>query len=296
MPRIARRVPGRLSTHRRGRQRLTRRDGRARAHRVPGGPAPRIRGERRLRPGHERRRSASDTRRSCSRSTRTRASRPTCWSRLLEVFDEHPEVGICGCRLVREDGSFDHAASVPSRPSLASLGHFTGLGRRRSARLDSRPTGRRTWSEGLVDAVNGAFMLMRRAALDEVGLFDEGYWMYMEDLDLCYRFREAGWSTWYEPSVVASHVKGGIERAGPEPEAELRVPLRDVSLLPKALRTPVSGGPQRARLCRDLRQAARLVDEKRVAHLSPKRAATWLPTQRASLMTKQCSESKWCSA
>jgi GT2 family glycosyltransferase len=60
-----------------------------------------------------------------------------------------------------------------------------------------------------VDAVNGAFMLIRREALDEVGLFDEGYWMYMEDLDLCWRFKQAGWQTWFEPSVTAIHGKGG---------------------------------------------------------------------------------------
>ena len=64
-------------------------------------------------------------------------------------------------------------------------------------------------ASGAVDAVNGAFMLMRRRALEEVGLFDEGYWMYMEDLDLCYRFAEAGWTTWYEPSVSVLHTKGG---------------------------------------------------------------------------------------
>ena len=52
-------------------------------------------------------------------------------------------------------------------------------------------------------------MLIRRAALEQVGLFDEGYWMYMEDLDLCYRFREAGWMTWYEPSVTVIHAKAG---------------------------------------------------------------------------------------
>ena len=52
-------------------------------------------------------------------------------------------------------------------------------------------------------------MLLRRSALEEVGLFDERYWMYMEDLDLCYRFKEAGWTTWYEPSVTALHVKHG---------------------------------------------------------------------------------------
>ena len=38
-------------------------------------------------------------------------------------------------------------------------------------------------------------MLLRRRALDDVGVFDEGYWMYMEDLDLCYRFARAGWAT-----------------------------------------------------------------------------------------------------
>jgi GT2 family glycosyltransferase len=52
-------------------------------------------------------------------------------------------------------------------------------------------------------------MLLRRAALDEVGLFDERYWMYMEDIDLSYRFKEAGWTTWYEPGVTALHVKHG---------------------------------------------------------------------------------------
>jgi len=52
-------------------------------------------------------------------------------------------------------------------------------------------------------------MLMRRKALDEVGLFDEGYWMYMEDLDLCYRFVQAGWTNWYEPDATVIHIKAG---------------------------------------------------------------------------------------
>ncbi len=52
-------------------------------------------------------------------------------------------------------------------------------------------------------------MLMRRDMLDELGRFDEGYWLYMEDLDLCYRAAAAGWITWYEPSVTATHLKGG---------------------------------------------------------------------------------------
>ena len=85
-------------------------------------------------------------------------------------------------------------------------------------------------------------MLIRRSALDEVGLFDEGYWMYMEDLDLCYRFAEAGWVTWYEPSATVIHVKAGIERPGALAAAELRLPLRHVPLLPQALRADARAG------------------------------------------------------
>jgi GT2 family glycosyltransferase len=66
---------------------------------------------------------------------------------------------------------------------------------------------------GPVDAVNGACMLIRRKALEEAGSFDEGYWMYMEDLDLCYQFDKAGWVTWYEPSATVVHVKAGTTGA-----------------------------------------------------------------------------------
>jgi N-acetylglucosaminyl-diphospho-decaprenol L-rhamnosyltransferase len=128
--------------------------------------------------------------------------------RLCALMDARPEVGICGPALVQADGSPDHAARRSFPTPLSALGHFSGIGRRRRSgalaayrapEVDSGP----------VDAVNGAFMLIRRLALDQVGLFDEGYWMYMEDLDLCYRFAEAGWTTWYEPSVRVGHLKAG---------------------------------------------------------------------------------------
>jgi N-acetylglucosaminyl-diphospho-decaprenol L-rhamnosyltransferase len=128
--------------------------------------------------------------------------------RLCELMDARSEVGMAGPRLELDDGSFDHAARRSFPTPLSALGHFTGVGRRReSGRLAAyrAPEVR----SGPVDAVNGALMLIRRAALDEVGLFDEGYWMYMEDLDLCYRLAQAGWVTWYEPSVTVIHVKAG---------------------------------------------------------------------------------------
>ena len=128
---------------------------------------------------------------------------------LLELVEARPEVGIAGPRLELEDGSFDHASRRSFPTPLSALGHFTGIGRRQGStgRLaDYRAPG---VESGPVDAVNGAFMLIRRAALDQVGAFDERYWMYMEDLDLCYRFAEAGWTTWFEPAVTVIHVKAG---------------------------------------------------------------------------------------
>jgi N-acetylglucosaminyl-diphospho-decaprenol L-rhamnosyltransferase len=128
---------------------------------------------------------------------------------LLALMDAHPEVGIAGCRLELADGSLDHAAKRSFPTPLSALGHFTSVGRRPGARGRLAQYRAPGIEEGPVDAVNGAFMLIRRAALDEIGLFDEGYWMYMEDLDLCYRFAQAGWVTWYEPAVAVTHIKGG---------------------------------------------------------------------------------------
>jgi N-acetylglucosaminyl-diphospho-decaprenol L-rhamnosyltransferase len=129
--------------------------------------------------------------------------------RLIELMDRRPEIGICGPRLELEDGTFDHAARRSFPTPLSALGHFTGIGRRAGAPARLAAYRAPDVDAGPVDAVNGAFMLMRRAALEEVGLFDEGYWMYMEDLDLCYRFKQAGWITWYEPRVTVIHVKAG---------------------------------------------------------------------------------------
>jgi GT2 family glycosyltransferase len=128
---------------------------------------------------------------------------------LIGLMEGHPEIGICGCRLEREDGTFDHAAKRSFPTPLGALAHFIGIGRTSVAPRQLAQYRAPDVEVGPVDAVNGAFMLIRRAALDEVGMFDEGYWMYMEDLDLCYRFAQAGWIVWYEPSVTVVHIKAG---------------------------------------------------------------------------------------
>jgi N-acetylglucosaminyl-diphospho-decaprenol L-rhamnosyltransferase len=134
---------------------------------------------------------------------------PGALDALLAVMENRPEVGMAGPRLELDDGSFDHASRRSFPTPLGALGHFTGLGRRQGSPAALSQYRAPDVESGPVDAINGAFMLIRRAALEQVGGFDERYWMYMEDLDLCYRFAQAGWSTWYEPSVTVAHVKAG---------------------------------------------------------------------------------------
>ena len=128
---------------------------------------------------------------------------------LLRLMADDSRIGIAGCRLVQEDGTFDHAARRSFPTPASALGHFLRVGRSDRAPASLAAYRAPDVGEGPVDAVNGAFMLMRREMLDDIGLFDEAYWMYMEDLDLCYRAARAGWTTWYEPSVYAVHIKAG---------------------------------------------------------------------------------------
>jgi N-acetylglucosaminyl-diphospho-decaprenol L-rhamnosyltransferase len=134
---------------------------------------------------------------------------------VLAVLEDRPEVGIAGPRLVRPDGSFDHAARRSFPTPLSALGHLSGVGRRASAGPLAAYRAPEVES-GPVGAVNGAFMLMRRSAFEDAGGFDEGYWMYMEDLDLSYRLAQDGWLSWYEPAAIVKHVKGGTV-GGPRP-------------------------------------------------------------------------------
>lgn len=121
-------------------------------------------------------------------------------------------IGMVGVRLITADGSFDHASKRAFPTPLSALAHFTGIGRAPGA-----PAGlsqyRATWLDeseaGEVEAVNGAFMLVRRDAIRAAGLLDEGYWLYMEDLDWCRRFGEVGYRVFYEPAGTALHHKGG---------------------------------------------------------------------------------------
>jgi N-acetylglucosaminyl-diphospho-decaprenol L-rhamnosyltransferase len=133
-------------------------------------------------------------------------------------------IGMVGVKLVTQSGELDHACKRSFPTPLSALAHFTGIGRAdgaSSALSQYRATQLGDDEPGEVDAVNGAFMLCRAEAVREVGLLDEGYWLYMEDLDWCHRFWDAGWKVFYEPAGTALHVKGGSSAGRRAPRQEI---------------------------------------------------------------------------
>lgn len=116
-------------------------------------------------------------------------------------------IGIVGCRQVDRAGVSDPNARRTFPSLKAAAGRLTGWDRVAGPTAYHTPT-MADDAEGPVDAVSGAFLLARRWLALELQGFDEGYWMYGEDLDFCRRARDAGYLTWYAGSVSILHVGG----------------------------------------------------------------------------------------
>jgi GT2 family glycosyltransferase len=138
---------------------------------------------------------------------------PGSLDHMMALMESHPSIGMSSCRLEQRDGTLDHASKRSFPTPLGSLAHFAGVGDRLGPRLGQyKAPELGEYEVGDVDAVNGAYMLIRKRAMDEVGLLDEGYWLYMDDLDWCYRFKQAGWRVVYDGRVSSLHVKGGTTK------------------------------------------------------------------------------------
>lgn len=137
---------------------------------------------------------------------------PGALRKCVDELARRPDVGVLGCKLVRPDGTLDHACKRSFPTPVSALAHMTKLSRVSAGSRFGTYTAPHVGEDdvALVDAVNGAFMLIRAAAIDQVGLLDESYWMYGEDLDWCFRFWAAGWPVLYWPKATVMHVKGGI--------------------------------------------------------------------------------------
>ena len=140
---------------------------------------------------------------------------PDALSTVVAFMDANPDVGVVGPRLVRPDDSLDKACRRSFPTPAVSFYRLSGLSRLfprspRFARYNMTYLDEHVQAD--VDAVVGAFMLLRAEALEQAGLLDEAFFMYGEDLDLCYRTRQHGWRTVYYPQVTVLHVKGAASR------------------------------------------------------------------------------------
>jgi GT2 family glycosyltransferase len=140
--------------------------------------------------------------------------KPGAFRALVETLDAHPECAIAAPRLLNADGSVQ--ASARGEPNA-----WTGLFGRHSLLtkfLPSSAAARRNLpaedlvaagaESAAVDWVMAAAMLVRRKPFDEASGFDERYFLYWEDADLCRRLRERGWTTRYVPVAIVLHPGG----------------------------------------------------------------------------------------
>ncbi|MEM9532915.1 MAG: glycosyltransferase family 2 protein [Pseudomonadota bacterium] len=133
---------------------------------------------------------------------------PQTLGKLQAVLEAQPKAGVVGALVTNADGSIQRA-SLRRMPTVArTLGSLLGLGS-----LNLPPPHGDAPQE--VEAVSGALLLVRRRCFEELGGFDENYFLHCEDLDLMDRARRAGWQVWLAPAASAVHVQGVSHRSAP---------------------------------------------------------------------------------
>jgi GT2 family glycosyltransferase len=138
-----------------------------------------------------------------------------CLEKCIKYMDLHKGIGVLGCKVVLKDGQLDHACKRGFPTPEASLFYMLKL---HKLFPDSKKFGQYTLGylhedePNEVDSLTGAFMVLRRETVDEVGLLDEEFFMYGEDIDWCYRIKEAGWKVMYYPEAKIIHYKGASSK------------------------------------------------------------------------------------
>jgi hypothetical protein len=130
--------------------------------------------------------------------------------KLVAFADEHPEAAVVGPRLLNPDGSLQRSVrGYPSPWRIATEYFFLRKLGPRTHALNAF-FGEQFDHESVREAeyLFGACMLVRREAVDEVGGFDEDFFLMSEEVDWCYRFREAGWKVLFYPGAEVFHVVG----------------------------------------------------------------------------------------
>ena len=145
---------------------------------------------------------------------------PGSLQRMVQVLKVNPDAGIVGGLLINPDGTEQpggrRAVPTPWRSFVRAFGlyRFAGYWPRlffdfhlHKQALPDHPVE--------VEAISGALMLARREAIEDVGLWDEGYFLHCEDFDWCMRFRQKGWKILFVPDAPVVHHKGICGRSRP---------------------------------------------------------------------------------
>lgn len=137
---------------------------------------------------------------------------PTALAEMVAYLDreDRQDVGCAGCKLIMGNGELDIACRRRFPTPEVSFYRMAGLTKLfpKSPRFGQyNMTYLPDDIETEVDSVVGAFMILRREVIAEVGLLDEDYWMYGEDLDWAFRIKQAGWKIMYNPAVEILHLK-----------------------------------------------------------------------------------------
>jgi N-acetylglucosaminyl-diphospho-decaprenol L-rhamnosyltransferase len=133
--------------------------------------------------------------------------RPQAFKALVDFMDRNPKIGIAGSGMENPDGS-PQCSAFRFQSALGELEGNSQLG------LISRLLRRWAVSPPVVDHsfqtdwVSGASMIIRRRVFGDIGLLDEGYFTYFDDVDFCFNARKKGWPTWYVPSSKVIHLAG----------------------------------------------------------------------------------------
>jgi hypothetical protein len=138
--------------------------------------------------------------------------RQRCLSRMVKFMDDHPACGIAGCRLLHPDGYDAHAARRLQTLSVV-LARRLGFGafmRRTLDRYFYRDHAAHDSFE--CDWLSGCFLMLRKKAVEKVGLFDEKFGKYFEDVDMCLRMAGAGWKVMYHGATSAYHIEQRASR------------------------------------------------------------------------------------
>jgi GT2 family glycosyltransferase len=149
---------------------------------------------------------------------------PNSLSTLVEFLDNNPDVGACGPKLLNADGTVQK--SVRQFPTFRAVLYahticrLIGLFRHQHRKWMMKDFSYDRQTD--VDQIMGAAMMVRRSVIDKVGGMDENFFMYFEEIDLCYRIKQAGWRIVFLPDAVITHLGG---------RSSSQVPLRRVMML-----------------------------------------------------------------